>query len=406
MSRLCSRFALVAILLLLLVHFANGTVSAEPRVQIRSPQNGSNITHEQDHLLIGGKVIPEVRRTNNVDIFLVLDASGSTAEYAGVDLPEFSQLSNFYRDRRKLGGRPDPSCPGQPGPRNLRNSILSAEVVASRRFLSQLDPTTTRVGVITFGEEAWLRQALTHDFDEVRGALDLIYKRGPYGGTNMVDAIRLATDELLGKGESEKYLDSVKTMIFITDGFPTLPSRDCTSKNQINADLAIDAARLAGTAGINVHVFALGKKAASNPRAAVGIARESGGTYTPVRRPADVLAILDRVSAVGVEFIEVSNETIGEKASRSRLAADGFFASAVLVVEGLNRLEVVARASDGSVGRDTITVHYQRGAMRSLDLEVFLEREKSLKLEVDRLGKSPDQIKRELERNREEDLRQ
>jgi hypothetical protein len=39
-------------------------------------------------------------------------------------------------------------------------------------------------------------------------------------------------------------------------------------------------------------------------------------------------------------------------------------------------------------------------------LEVFLEREKSLKLEVERLGKTADQIQREVERNREEGLRQ
>jgi hypothetical protein len=51
-------------------------------------------------------------------------------------------------------------------------------------------------------------------------------------------------------------------------------------------------------------------------------------------------------------------------------------------------------------------VCYQPGGKRSLDLEVFLEREKSLKLEVERLGKSRDQIQREVERNREENLTQ
>lgn len=400
MNLLCSRSVLVGVSLLLLVNFANRTSSAEPRVQIRSPQDGSHITHEQNHVLVGGKVIPEAARTNNVDIFLVLDTSGSTAEYPGVDFPEFSQLPNFYvyPSKGRLGGWPGPRCPmlpGGPGPLNLRHSILTAEIVASRRLLSQLNPATTRVGVITFGEEAWLRQSLTHDFDEVRGALDLIYKRGPYGGTNMVDAIRLSTEELLGKGESEKYLDSIKTMIFLTDGFPTLPSRDCTSGNQVDADLAIDAARLAGKAGVNVHVFALGKQAVSNPRAAVGIAQESGGTYTPVLRPADVVAVLDGMSVVGVDFLHVTNETMGQKALRSRLAADGFFASAVPVVEGLNRIQVLARSSDGSVGRDTITVHYQSGGNRSLDLEVFLEREKKLKLEVERLEKN---LKLEAER--------
>jgi carboxymethylenebutenolidase len=288
----------------------------------------------------------------------------------------------------------------------LRISILAAEIIASRRLLSQLNPETTRVGVITFDEDARVRQPLTRDFEPVRTALDLIYKRGPYVSTNMVEGIRLATEELLGTGESEKRLDATKTVLFLTDGFPTLPSRDCTSGVQANADLAINAARLAGKTGINVHVFALGEKALSHPRAAVGIAKESGGTYTPVSRPANVLAVLDRVSVVGVDFIQVTNETIGQRALQSRLVADGFFASAVPVVEGLNRIQVVARASDGSIGRDTITVHYQPGGMRSLDLEVFLEREKSLKLEVERLGKSAEQIQRDVERNKEESLRQ
>jgi hypothetical protein len=80
---------------------------------------------------------------------------------------------------------------------------------------------------------------------------------------------------------------------------------------------------------------------------------------------------------------------------------------------------VLARASDGSVSRDTVTVHYQPGKerslalevfleneKRSLDLEVSLEKEKSLKLEVERLGKNLDQIQRDIERNRDEGLRQ
>ena len=357
-------------------------------MQIRSPKDGSQITQEQAYILIGGKVATGAGGSGYVDIFLVLDVSGSTAQYAGGDFAEFSQLPNFYVDRRRLGGFGLP-CAGRdrPGPLNLRNSILAAEILASRRLLSQLNPETTRVGVITFGEEVWLRQRLTHDFEEVRSALDLIYKRGPYGGTNMVDAIRVAADELLGKGESEKYLDSIKALIFFTDGFPTRPFADCTAAD---TDLAINAAELAGKAGISVHVFALGEEALSNPRAAVGIANASGGIYTAVTRPADVLAVVDKVSAVGVDSIQVTNESVGQKALQSRLAIDGFFASAVPVVEGLNRLQVLCRASDGSIGRDTITVHYQPGGNRSLNLDVFLESEKNLKLEVERLGKSPD----------------
>jgi von Willebrand factor type A domain len=331
-----SRFLQLGITFFLLITFANGTRGAELTVQIRSPNDGSLILQEQTYIMIGGKVMAEAAGSGYVDIFLVLDVSGSTAQYAGADFAEFSQLPNFYVYPNKLAGLGLP-CAGrnQPGPLNLRNSILAAEIVASRRLLSQLNPEATRVGVITFGEEVWLRQPLTHDFAEVRSALDLIYKRGPYGGTNMVDAIRVATDELLGKGKSGKYLDSIKALIFFTDGFPTRPVADCTAAD---TDLAINAAELAGKAGINVHVFALGEEALSNPRAAVGIAKESGGTYTAVTRPADVLAVVDKISAVGVDSIQVTNETIQKNALHSRLAVDGFFASAVPVVEGLNRI--------------------------------------------------------------------
>ncbi|HVO93481.1 MAG TPA: vWA domain-containing protein, partial [Terriglobales bacterium] len=320
--KVCSRFVSLGLLFVQMITFANETTGADLTVQIRSPKDGSEIAQEQAFVLVGGKAAIKTGGAGLVDIFLVLDVSGSTAQYAGADFPDFSQLPNFYVNRNKLGGRGLP-CAGRdrPGPLNLRNSILAAEIVASRRLLSQLNPKTTRVGVITFGEEVWLRQRLTHDFDEVRNALDLIYKRGPYGGTNMVDAIRVATDELLGKGESEKYLDSLKAVIFFTDGFPTRPTADCSSTD---ANLAINAAALAGKAGINIHVFALGEEALSNPRAAVGIAKESGGTYTAVTRPADVLAVVNKVSAVGVDSIQVTNETIQQKAIQSRLAVDGF----------------------------------------------------------------------------------
>jgi hypothetical protein len=65
----------------------------------------------------------------------------------------------------------------------------------------------------------------------------------------------------------------------------------------------------------------------------------------------------------------------------------------------------LARASDGSNGRDSVTIYYQSGTQKSLELEVFLEKERKLKLEVDRLGRSPAEIQREVERNREDGVR-
>jgi hypothetical protein len=378
-------------------------LAAEPKVQILSPVDGSRIVQDKNSIFVSGKVARETGPSANVDILLVIDVSGSTAMYAGADLGDADQppeSSGFSAPQIIIGGM----SVGKPPLRNPRNSILAAEVAAARRLLLQLNAETTRVGVLTFGEGAKLLQPLTQDFEQVRRVLSDVLRAGPYGGTNMVEGIRMATMELFGLGTSAKRTDAIKVQFLLTDGFPSLPIGGGKRATPEDSDLAINAARLAGRAGIKVHVFALGEEALSYPRAALGIARESGGTYTPVVRPVDVLAVLDNISVVGVEYVQVVNQTTGQKASQLRLAADGFYSSAVPVVEGRNQIEVLARASDGSSGRATITVDYQSGTRKSLELEVFLDKEKKLQLEVDRLGRSSAEIQREVERNRQDGL--
>ena len=231
MNKSRTHFLQLGITVFLIISFSNRAWSTDLTVQIRSPKDESTITQEQAYILVGGKAEVQTGRAGYVDIFLVIDVSASTALYAGVDFSEFSRLPNSYVTTRMVIGRIPSNCSIGPGSHNFRISTFASEIVASRRLLSQLNPATTRVGVITFGDDASLRQPLTHDFEQVRSALDLIYKHGPSGKTNMVDAILLGTEELLGKGESKKYLDSIKTLVFLTDGFPTLPSRDCSVWN-------------------------------------------------------------------------------------------------------------------------------------------------------------------------------
>lgn len=385
----------------------NSALAAEPRVQILSPKDGGRITQEQNLIFVSGKVARDAGRSARVDVFLVVDVSGSTAQYAGSDLgdagelPDNSGFFGFPTPQITIGGM----SVGGPPVRNLRNSILAAEVAAARRLLVQLNPETTRVGVLTFSEGAKLLQPLTNDFERLRRVLDDILRAGPHGGTNMVEGIRMGITELMGLGASEKRTDTVKVQILLTDGFPTLPIGASRRAAPEDTNLAINAARLAGKAGIKVHVFTLGEEALSYPRAAVGIAQESGGTYTPVIRPADVLSVVENVSVIGVDSVQIVNRTTGQKATQHRLTADGFFSSAVPVVEGRNQIDVFARASDGFNGSDSITVYYQSGTQKSLDLEIFLEKEKKLELEIKRLGRSPAEIQRDVERNREESLR-
>src|SRR4029077_4663676 len=148
----------------------------------------------------------------------------------------------------------------------------------------------------TFSEGARILQPLTHNFDQVRRGLDDILRAGPYGGANMVEGIRTAIKELMGLGTSEKRTDAVRVEFLLTDGFPTMPIGGGRQETPEDTNFAINAARLSGKAGRKVRVFALGEEALSYPRAAVGIAKESGVIYTPVSRAADVLAVVENIS--------------------------------------------------------------------------------------------------------------
>src|SRR5918992_754990 len=198
MNLICLRYVFLASFLVCLLSWPFPLFSAEAKVQIHSPKNGDTISQEQNLVFVTGKVATTAARSANVDIMLLLDASGSTAQYAGIDLGGMDQLpdtgSGVVTPQIFIGGM----SVGRPSLRNLRNSIFAAEIIAARRLLTQLNPQTTRVGLVTFGEGAKLLQPLTHDFDRVRVALDEAYKAGPYGGGKIVVGSRNSIIELMG----------------------------------------------------------------------------------------------------------------------------------------------------------------------------------------------------------------
>ena len=70
-----------------------------------------------------------------------------------------------------------------------------------------------------------------------------------------------------------------------------------------------------------------------------------------------------------------------------RLAADGFFSAAVPMKEGRNRIRVLARSSSGGVTQKVLNVDFRRGGQQSMELEVFLEKERQLNKGIEKLGR-------------------
>ena len=139
-----------------------------------------------------------------------------------------------------------------------------------------------------------------------------------------------------------------RVILFLTDGFPTFPVGQATVSDPGDLEAAVNAARVAQSAGIRIHSYALGTMALTRPIAATEIARVTLGTFTPVIEPGAIVAALQSVRFANIEDVGVLNLTTREYAPDVRLNPDGSFTAFVPVQEGSNRVLVNVLASDQS----------------------------------------------------------
>lgn len=346
---------------------------APPKIDIVNPKNGARIEHKDRTVLVTGRVSHGSASEAALDLFFVIDVSGSTRKYAGLnflsDLLPSEQLSSGIFDSGHWT--------------ETDNSILGAEIGATRRLLSQLNPRSTRVGIVTFGPKATLVEPLSGNYRWLHEQLKEVLRRGSHGGTHMAEGLRLGIRELAGIGLSRPRPHARKVQVLLTDGYPTLPTGLGREPTPEDIRVTVSSARLARKADIKVHVFALGENASARPQAAVDVARATGGKFTPVETPADILSLLDQTSMVDVAYVNVHNETTGEASTHVELSPDGYFQASVPVRSGLNRVRVASRSSDGSTGAAEVKFYFLPRAKRSLELDVFLEKKGSAEAKKD-----------------------
>jgi hypothetical protein len=177
----------------------------------------------------------------------------------------------------------------------------------------------------------------------------------------MAEGLDLAWVELAGlKGAlSTPDRESEKVVLFFTDGQPTLPYDAYFEADNVKAVLR--AADRANRMKVKVHSFAIGPEALDGPIAAVEMAARTGGYFTPVRHPADLVEVIENVSFANIERVTVRNLTNEAPATELITNADGSFSALVPVEVGHNRIQIVARASDGSDATTEITLDYAPG---------------------------------------------
>ena len=334
-------------------------------MEIGYPPEGS-ILGASIGAFVAGRALAPMGKYRAIDVAFVIDTSQSTADPTGVDVN-----GNGVVGEHRFGpfGITDPG-----------DSILAAEVAAARYFVRHLDPRSTRVALITFAGEppdqgggmivfgrrsspaAVTEVALTTDFEDLERALERILKRGPEGATHMAAGADQATIELLGlRGSvSESRPDAEKVAIFLTDGQPTLPYGAMFPRDNTRA--VIRAAGRADKAQVRFHTFGIGDQALDGPVGIVELARRTGGEFTPVRHPGDLVDVISEVRFLDIESITVTNETNGVSSNSVLQNPDGSWSALVPLEVGENRIQAVALSSDGHAATAWVTVHYAPGA--------------------------------------------
>jgi hypothetical protein len=334
-------------------------------LEIGYPPEGS-ILDASIGAFVSGRALAPMGEYRAIDVAFVIDTSQSTADPTGVDVN-----GNGVVGEHRFGpfGITDPG-----------DSILAAEVAAARYFVHHLDPRSTRVALITFAGEppdqgggmivfgrrssppAVTEVALTTDFGTVERALENILERGPQGATHMAAGADQATIELLGlQGSlSESRPDAEKIAIFLTDGQPTLPYGAMFPRDNTRA--VIRAAGRAGKAQVRFHTFGIGDQALDGPVGIVELARRTGGEFTPVRHPGDLVDVISEVRFLDVESVVVVNETNGVASDSVLQNPDGSWSALVPLEVGENRIRAMATSSDGYEAEAWVTVHHAPGA--------------------------------------------
>ncbi len=358
---------------------AASLLGAAPGVvfSFRGPaRDGAVHVHDDPRLPVAGFATAAGGK-GTYDLVLALDASTSTREFAGMDVDGDGRVRDVWD-----------------GP----DSIFRAQVKAARELVAALSRLPgnrkgerIRVGVVTFaGDErhagqgasfvatpeavlelarrdAKLRIRPTGDYRALDRGLRRLEGLKPKGATDFAAGIGAALVglEVLGPpasgGPHGARPDAEKVIFFLTDGKPRLPGDRETAE-----EAARYAARLAGSAGVRIHAFALGQDAVARGKDPTlkDMARRSRGRWVAMQDPGEVVGLLRTASFAFVERVKIRNLTRGEESAFIATAIDGSFFGEIELAEGDNEIEVVAVMNDAREATERFTVSYQDAAPR------------------------------------------
>lgn len=266
----------------------------------------------------------------HIDFYVVIDTSGSTTYCAGRDVNGDGTWC----------GRGD--------------SILDAEIASARLLVDALDVGNSRMAIVRFSSpDSWSTQVvqeLTSDRSALQAALSTIAGGGSDGSTCYGLAMEATLDE--HAAHSDPGFEQV--ILFLsdgepTDGWPAPRTGDCGGWSRDACD-GILWSEEALARGLIVDTFAVGTGA--DPSVLAEMARRGGGRAFIVSTPGDIMAVLPRVSHVGVSRVIVTSTTTGDQ-QVVLPGPDGRFTATMAATPGVNGFDVTVVADEDDAWRVT-----------------------------------------------------
>ncbi|MEX2208174.1 MAG: hypothetical protein WEF50_18270 [Myxococcota bacterium] len=327
--------------------------TGEPAVRIDLDPPSALGSDASGLVFLSGRALAEAPGAAGLDLVIALDTSDSTdeaafetAEQQPVDSAPRTLLARFVR---WLGfSRSSPTTP----------TILSEELRAARGILAELDPRTSRVGIVLLAGES--RAAipvpvtalpLTSDFARARALFDWLEAEGSGGQALWSAGVRRSLALLLGVeagGDPAAADPRRRALLLLTDA---RLARADSSEPELAA--VLDQAR---RADVRVDALVFGEEASRGAPLLQPLVQSTGGRTLAVIEPADVLEAASAFDHARVARLEVWNDTLAEPARALHRRADGSFGSLVRLAPGENRITVLASDWNGLESRRQIRV--------------------------------------------------
>lgn len=319
-------------------------------------------------VFLSGRALAGAPGAAGLDLVIALDTSDSTDE-AAFDTSAQHALHSAPRTllARFLGwlgfARSAATTP----------TILREELRAARAILADLDPRTSRLGIVLLAGESRAPTPfpvtalpLTSDFARARALLDWLEAEGAGGQAQWSAGVRRSLALLLGveaDGESPTSDLRRRALLVLTDA--RLAPAEASEP-----DLAavLDQAR---RADVRVDALVFGEEAPRGAPLLQPLVQITGGRTLAVIEPADVLEAAYAFDHARIARLEVWNDTLAEPARALQRRPDGSFGSLVRLGPGENRITVVASDWNGLESRRQIRV--DRDAVATSDDLAALE---------------------------------